>query len=90
MPLWAQPSSLVGWHMVRFTLQSCWCLNSSLIPLLFLPAAAGGNVIVNTVLGVPPSPFQANKRLAPPVTPGTLSVSHVHLSLLLWLNSASD
>ncbi|XP_056274380.1 E1A-binding protein p400 isoform X2 [Pseudoliparis swirei] len=37
------------------------------------PAAAGGNVIVNTVLGVPPSPFQANKRLAPPVTPGTLS-----------------
>uniref|UniRef100_A0A8C8K996 E1A binding protein p400 n=1 Tax=Oncorhynchus tshawytscha TaxID=74940 RepID=A0A8C8K996_ONCTS len=34
-----------------------------------------GNVIVNTVSGVPPSPFQANKRLAPPgqVIPGTLS-----------------
>eukprot|EP00063_Salmo_salar_P040943 XP_014015778.1 PREDICTED: E1A-binding protein p400-like isoform X9 [Salmo salar] len=34
-----------------------------------------GNVIVNTVAGVPPSPFQANKRLASPgqVIPGTLS-----------------
>ncbi|XP_077377705.1 E1A-binding protein p400 isoform X3 [Festucalex cinctus] len=36
-------------------------------------AAVGGNVIVNTVAGLPPSPFQANKRLAPPVIPGTLS-----------------
>ncbi|XP_049618487.1 E1A-binding protein p400 isoform X1 [Syngnathus scovelli] len=36
-------------------------------------AAVGGNVIVNTVAGVPPSPFQANKRLASPVIPGTLS-----------------
>ncbi|XP_017290804.1 E1A-binding protein p400 isoform X4 [Kryptolebias marmoratus] len=34
---------------------------------------AGGNVIVNTVAGVPPSPFQANKRLSSPVIPGTLS-----------------
>uniref|UniRef100_A0AAQ5X3V2 E1A binding protein p400 n=1 Tax=Amphiprion ocellaris TaxID=80972 RepID=A0AAQ5X3V2_AMPOC len=42
---------------------------------LFLPATVGGNVIVNTVAGVPPSPFQANKRLASPVIPGTLSVS---------------
>uniref|UniRef100_A0A3Q2NNU0 E1A binding protein p400 n=1 Tax=Fundulus heteroclitus TaxID=8078 RepID=A0A3Q2NNU0_FUNHE len=33
----------------------------------------GGNVIVNTVAGIPPSPFQANKRLASPVIPGTLS-----------------
>ncbi|KAM9464930.1 E1A-binding protein p400-like isoform 9-T11 [Salvelinus alpinus] len=34
-----------------------------------------GNVIVNTVAGMPPSPFQANKRLASPgqVIPGTLS-----------------
>uniref|UniRef100_A0A8D2ZLZ1 E1A binding protein p400 n=1 Tax=Scophthalmus maximus TaxID=52904 RepID=A0A8D2ZLZ1_SCOMX len=39
----------------------------------FLPATVGGNVIVNTVAGVPPSPFQANKRLASPVIPGTLS-----------------
>ncbi|XP_026198066.1 E1A-binding protein p400 isoform X2 [Anabas testudineus] len=30
-------------------------------------AAVGGNVIVNTVAGVTPSPFQANKRLASPV-----------------------
>ncbi|XP_061624785.1 E1A-binding protein p400 isoform X4 [Phyllopteryx taeniolatus] len=36
-------------------------------------AAVGGNVIVNTVAGVPPSPFQANKRLSSPVIPGTLS-----------------
>nr|XP_057927564.1 E1A-binding protein p400 isoform X3 [Doryrhamphus excisus] len=36
-------------------------------------ASVGGNVIVNTVAGVPPSPFQANKRLASPVIPGTLS-----------------
>ncbi|CAF90298.1 unnamed protein product, partial [Tetraodon nigroviridis] len=38
------------------------------------PATVGGNVIVNTVAGVPQSPFQANKRLASPVIPGTLSV----------------
>ncbi|KAM6943691.1 E1A-binding protein p400 isoform 1-T1 [Lycodopsis pacificus] len=36
-------------------------------------ATVGGNVIVNTLAGVPPSPFQANKRLASPVIPGTLS-----------------
>uniref|UniRef100_H3C8Q6 E1A binding protein p400 n=1 Tax=Tetraodon nigroviridis TaxID=99883 RepID=H3C8Q6_TETNG len=36
-------------------------------------ATVGGNVIVNTVAGVPQSPFQANKRLASPVIPGTLS-----------------
>ncbi|XP_072289595.1 E1A-binding protein p400 isoform X2 [Eucyclogobius newberryi] len=36
-------------------------------------ATVAGNVIVNTVAGVPPSPFQANKRLASPVIPGTLS-----------------
>ncbi|XP_029959857.1 E1A-binding protein p400 isoform X2 [Salarias fasciatus] len=36
-------------------------------------ATVAGNVIVNTVAGVPPSPFQANKRLASPVISGTLS-----------------
>ncbi|KAF3851028.1 hypothetical protein F7725_012800 [Dissostichus mawsoni] len=36
-------------------------------------ATVGGNVIVNTLAGVPPSPFQANKRLASPVITGTLS-----------------
>lgn len=41
------------------------------------PATVGGNVIVNTVAGIPQSPFQANKRLASPVIPGTLSVSRV-------------
>uniref|UniRef100_A0A674NRX3 E1A binding protein p400 n=1 Tax=Takifugu rubripes TaxID=31033 RepID=A0A674NRX3_TAKRU len=40
---------------------------------LCLSATVGGNVIVNTVAGVPPSPFQANKRLASPVIPGTLA-----------------
>uniref|UniRef100_A0A8C7CFE4 E1A binding protein p400 n=1 Tax=Oncorhynchus kisutch TaxID=8019 RepID=A0A8C7CFE4_ONCKI len=41
-------------------------------------SSVGGNLIVNTVAGVPPSPFQANKRLVSPgqVIPGTLSVSH--------------
>uniref|UniRef100_A0A3Q4GXD2 E1A binding protein p400 n=1 Tax=Neolamprologus brichardi TaxID=32507 RepID=A0A3Q4GXD2_NEOBR len=33
----------------------------------------GGNVIVNTIAGVPQSPFQPNKRLASSVIPGTLS-----------------
>ncbi|XP_014330426.1 E1A-binding protein p400 isoform X9 [Xiphophorus maculatus] len=36
-------------------------------------ATVGGNVIVNTGAGIPQSPFQANKRLASPVIPGTLS-----------------
>ncbi|XP_063752794.1 E1A-binding protein p400 isoform X2 [Eleginops maclovinus] len=40
-------------------------------------ATVGGNVIVNTVAGVPPSPFQANKRLASPVITGTLSPAGV-------------
>ncbi|XP_057213376.1 E1A-binding protein p400 isoform X3 [Triplophysa rosa] len=41
------------------------------------PAAAtvSGNVIVNTLAGVPPSQFQANKRLASPVIPGALPVA---------------
>ncbi|XP_062310184.1 E1A-binding protein p400 isoform X2 [Osmerus eperlanus] len=38
-------------------------------------ATIGGNVIVNTVPGVSPSPFQANKRLASPVIPGALSTA---------------
>uniref|UniRef100_A0AAX7VKZ0 E1A binding protein p400 n=1 Tax=Astatotilapia calliptera TaxID=8154 RepID=A0AAX7VKZ0_ASTCA len=47
-----------------------------LIPFtLFLLATVGGNVIVNTIAGVPQSPFQPNKRLASSVMPGTLSVS---------------
>uniref|UniRef100_A0A3Q1EHN6 E1A binding protein p400 n=1 Tax=Acanthochromis polyacanthus TaxID=80966 RepID=A0A3Q1EHN6_9TELE len=51
---------------------------------LFFPATVGGNVIVNTVAGVPPSPFQANKRLASPVIPayglpaGTAGAQVVH------------
>uniref|UniRef100_A0A3B3V2R4 E1A binding protein p400 n=1 Tax=Poecilia latipinna TaxID=48699 RepID=A0A3B3V2R4_9TELE len=40
---------------------------------VFLQATVGGNVIVNTGAGIPQSPFQANKRLASPVIPGTLS-----------------
>uniref|UniRef100_A0A3P8YXN5 E1A binding protein p400 n=1 Tax=Esox lucius TaxID=8010 RepID=A0A3P8YXN5_ESOLU len=39
------------------------------------PTSVGGNLIVNTVAGVPPSPFQANKRLASPgqVIPPTIA-----------------
>uniref|UniRef100_A0A669D1N1 E1A binding protein p400 n=1 Tax=Oreochromis niloticus TaxID=8128 RepID=A0A669D1N1_ORENI len=45
-----------------------------LIPFtLFLLATVGGNVIVNTIAGVPQSPFQPNKRLASSVMSGTLS-----------------
>ncbi|XP_063051438.1 E1A-binding protein p400 isoform X2 [Engraulis encrasicolus] len=40
-----------------------------------LQAAAGGNVIVNTVAGVPAGQFQANKRLASPVIPGALTAA---------------
>ncbi|KAM4746215.1 E1A-binding protein p400 isoform 2-T2 [Anableps anableps] len=36
-------------------------------------ATVGGNVIVNAGPGIPQSSFQANKRLASPVIPGTLS-----------------
>uniref|UniRef100_A0A672TAS9 E1A binding protein p400 n=1 Tax=Sinocyclocheilus grahami TaxID=75366 RepID=A0A672TAS9_SINGR len=35
-------------------------------------ATVSGNMIVNTVAGVPPGQFQANKRLASPVMPVTL------------------
>uniref|UniRef100_A0A669C9J7 E1A binding protein p400 n=1 Tax=Oreochromis niloticus TaxID=8128 RepID=A0A669C9J7_ORENI len=49
---------------------------NALIPFtLFLLATVGGNVIVNTIAGVPQSPFQPNKRLASSVMSGTLSVS---------------
>ncbi|KAK7146251.1 hypothetical protein R3I93_013865 [Phoxinus phoxinus] len=38
-------------------------------------ATVSGNVIVNTVAGVSPGQFQANKRLASPVIPGALSTA---------------
>uniref|UniRef100_A0AAX7T2Z2 E1A binding protein p400 n=1 Tax=Astatotilapia calliptera TaxID=8154 RepID=A0AAX7T2Z2_ASTCA len=41
--------------------------------LVRLSTTVGGNVIVNTIAGVPQSPFQPNKRLASSVMPGTLS-----------------
>ncbi|XP_052459947.1 E1A-binding protein p400 isoform X8 [Carassius gibelio] len=43
-------------------------------------ATVSGNVIVNTVAGVPPGQFQANKRLASPVIPtaGTATAQVVH------------
>eukprot|EP00063_Salmo_salar_P052466 XP_014027301.1 PREDICTED: E1A-binding protein p400-like isoform X3 [Salmo salar] len=58
--------------------------NTAVLPGAIKNAAVGttiqaatvvGNLIVNTVAGVPPSPFQANKRLVSPgqVIPGTLS-----------------
>ncbi|AWP06702.1 putative E1A-binding protein p400 [Scophthalmus maximus] len=48
-------------------------IKNSIVGTTIQAATVGGNVIVNTVAGVPPSPFQANKRLASPVIPGTLS-----------------
>uniref|UniRef100_A0A3B5AJ16 E1A binding protein p400 n=1 Tax=Stegastes partitus TaxID=144197 RepID=A0A3B5AJ16_9TELE len=47
--------------------------NAAVLVRIKTSSTVGGNVIVNTVAGVPPSPFQANKRLASPVIPGTLS-----------------
>lgn len=49
----------------------CWCLTDP------LPAGTvSGNVIVNTIAGVPAATFQSiNKRLASPVAPGALTVS---------------
>ncbi|XP_051525000.1 E1A-binding protein p400-like isoform X2 [Myxocyprinus asiaticus] len=43
-------------------------------------ATVSGNVIVNTVAGVPPGQFQTNKRLASPVIPvaGTATAQVVH------------
>uniref|UniRef100_A0AAY4AVG5 E1A binding protein p400 n=1 Tax=Denticeps clupeoides TaxID=299321 RepID=A0AAY4AVG5_9TELE len=40
-----------------------------------LVTTVGGNVIVNTVAGVPAGQFQANKRLASPVLPGAVPVT---------------
>lgn len=40
------------------------------------PGTVSGNVIVNTIAGVPAATFQSiNKRLASPVAPGALTVS---------------
>lgn len=78
MPPWVQPSRLVSVH-TRLAWLVCPCCD---FLSLCLSATVGGNVIVNTVAGVPQSPFQANKRLASPVIPGTLSVSP--LSAPIW------
>lgn len=41
-----------------------------------LTGTVSGNVIVNTIAGVPAATFQSiNKRLASPVAPGALTVS---------------
>lgn len=49
-----------------------------------LSATVSGNVIVNTVAGVPAATFQPiNKRLASPVIPGTLTVSGLSLVVSL-------
>ncbi|XP_062399404.1 E1A-binding protein p400 isoform X2 [Sardina pilchardus] len=44
-------------------------------PASITSATVAGNVIVNTVAGVPAGQFQANKRLASPVIPGPLSAA---------------
>lgn len=50
-----------------------------------LSATVSGNVIVNTVAGVPAATFQPiNKRLASPVIPGTLTVSRSCHWLCPW------
>lgn len=45
-------------------------------PTSYSLGTVSGNVIVNTIAGVPAATFQSiNKRLASPVAPGTLTVS---------------
>ncbi|XP_043967300.1 E1A-binding protein p400 isoform X7 [Gambusia affinis] len=48
-------------------------IKSATVGTTIQAATVGGNVIVNTGAGIPQSPFQASKRLASPVIPGTLS-----------------
>lgn len=68
-----------GWYVHTHTHTHHWADGVPVLDVvvsLCRSATVGGNVIANTVAGVPQSPFQANKRLASPVIPGTLSVSH--------------
>uniref|UniRef100_A0A8C1WQG6 E1A binding protein p400 n=1 Tax=Cyprinus carpio TaxID=7962 RepID=A0A8C1WQG6_CYPCA len=58
-------------------------IKSAAVGTSIQPATVSGNVIVNTVAGVPPGQFQANKRLASPVIPvsstaGTATAQVVH------------
>lgn len=66
-------------NMIMF----CLCRIFSHKHTIFFAAAVSGNVIVNTVAGVPSATFQPiNKRLASPVIPGTLAVSKHRIVLI--------
>uniref|UniRef100_A0A8C3SZM3 E1A-binding protein p400 n=1 Tax=Chelydra serpentina TaxID=8475 RepID=A0A8C3SZM3_CHESE len=73
-----QPQAVVQTAVttVANTEYSLFCSSSLMFFLGLLSATVSGNVIVNTVAGVPAATFQPiNKRLASPVIPGTLTTS---------------
>ncbi|KAM3611754.1 uncharacterized protein V6R79_023586 [Siganus canaliculatus] len=69
----AQAATVTGAAAVPNAAVLAGAIKNATVGSTIQAATVGGNVIVNTVAGVPPSPFQANKRLASPVIPGTLS-----------------
>ncbi|XP_058492690.1 E1A-binding protein p400 isoform X2 [Solea solea] len=69
----AQTATVTGAAAVPNAAILAGAIKNATVGTTIQAATVGGNVIVNTVAGVPPSPFQANKRLASPVIPGTLS-----------------
>ncbi|KAK6306484.1 hypothetical protein J4Q44_G00234090 [Coregonus suidteri] len=70
-----QAPAVTGATAVPNTAVLAGAIKNAAVGTTIQAATVAGNVIVNTVPGVPPSPFQANKRLASPgqVIPGTLS-----------------
>ncbi|XP_028980355.2 E1A-binding protein p400 isoform X4 [Esox lucius] len=70
-----QPAAVAGATPVPNTAVLPGAIKNATVGTTIQTASVGGNLIVNTVAGVPPSPFQANKRLASPgqVIPPTMS-----------------
>ncbi|KAM9544540.1 E1A-binding protein p400 isoform 7-T7 [Salvelinus alpinus] len=70
-----QAPAVAGAMAVPNTAVLAGAIKNAAVGTTIQAATVGGNLIVNTVAGVPPSPFQANKRLVSPgqVIPGTLS-----------------
>ncbi|XP_029294792.1 E1A-binding protein p400 isoform X3 [Cottoperca gobio] len=68
-----QTATVAGVAAVPNTAVLTGAIKNATVGTTIQAATVGGNVIVNTVAGVPPSPFQANKRLASPAITGTLS-----------------
>ncbi|KAJ7994142.1 hypothetical protein DPEC_G00262840 [Dallia pectoralis] len=70
-----QPATVAGAAAVPNTAALPGAIKNATVGTTIQAATVGGNLIVNTVAGVPPSTFQASKRLASPgqVIPTTMS-----------------